>query len=1177
MKNFNLVLFATLALLLARPAAALVTTANPSGTTIIAGAAPISLTYTSAPLGMVTGVLPNGFCAQVNAGFIGGGVFNNPGAVCSGTFSDMVQPALNITTSPQVEALNYIDDNLADMLAIVGHGGRAWIVRSLLDNALTTAQAVVVPVRVYRSTAESITVMGEAATVNGVAGGVVPVRSNDSIGGFAANIFNTTYSLVSAPGLTGVTMNNSTGTIVIPANQTMGGAIAITYNVCQAVTQLANCVTGVANVNVTGVIPPVPPVVVIAGADSASFSSDGGSINILANDTVDGAPAASVPISVTLLNNGGLAGASIDGQNRFIVPVQTMGGVFVAFYQICERTQGACGFANITVTIIRPPIVAVNDVAALQTTGGRVDVLVNDRFNNLPASPANVSLAITNTGGLTGLSVSGADIVIPSAAPVGNTTISYQICERPGSANCASATLTLTITALPAVAVADAATIMSTGGTVNILANDLINGSTASAANASVSITNNAGLTALSLNQLAEIVVPANTTPGRYTIGYQLCERATTNCVSTTLNLLVLGNIVATDDSATLTTTGGAVAILLNDAVNQQAVNLAATDITLLSNGGLNVSLNQGQLIVANNIAAGSYMLRYQLCQRMTTNCATANVTITIQFPIMAGLSSVTLTGSGGVVNILDGATINGAAATASNIGITLTNNGGATGANLNQQLQLVVPAGLINNTYVIGYQLCQRGTTNCVTGSISVRINVAALRFGFSNARAALPPAGGMLNLLASLTIDGRSATITDVILTLISNANIANLVINSAGGLVVPAGLQGGAYQPKYRICQRQLPSNCSEATAFITITQSVTSVVSNRPPSVPGGGIQNTRVTIIGQSGAPITFNTLGNTSNVAGAVTDPLTFSNVKLVFGDNETGNVQAFYAADATFSNFGAQLNYSGSGVLRGRWEVVYPGDPLPTELDLFPEAGLPVSLRREQQRFFQLDRVQQFLSPIGRYFLTGPDPAKLPRNIPGQYLILLRVEATTGAGGVEGGGAAFAFPVLSYTVFQSDGLASSSKQRLQAKGANAAEFSSLGSIPRGAITLDSASLRPTAPGQGILGLGPKPITLMLPQTGARIPSDKSLDFSWVDLAANAGVKEYRFELTTASDKPLIIATIKPGESRYTAPPIVRDDVAANTLVRWRVVGLNEAGKVIAASQWRGVGLGGER
>ena len=95
------------------------------------------------------------------------------------------------------------------------------------------------------------------------------------------------------------------------------------------------------------------------------------------------------------------------------------------------------------------------------------------------------------------------------------------------------------------------------------------------------------------------------------------------------------------------------------------------------------------------------------------------------------------------------------------------------------------------------------------------------------------------------------------------------------------------------------------------------------------------------------------------------------------------------------------------------------------------PEASLPIEERGTQQRYTQLSRFNVFLPPGGRYVLQGPDPARLPRDAAGQYLVLLRVEASddrenisdlsavgAGAGAALGGAAAgFPLPALRYVV----------------------------------------------------------------------------------------------------------------------------------------------------------------
>ncbi len=111
--------------------------------------------------------------------------------------------------------------------------------------------------------------------------------------------------------------------------------------------------------------------------------------------------------------------------------------------------------------------------------------------------------------------------------------------------------------------------------------------------------------------------------------------------------------------------------------------------------------------------------------------------------------------------------------------------------------------------------------------------------------------------------------------------------------------------------------------------------------------------------------------------SGGARVPFSITSVRLlVAGDKPAPAV----ATGATLPQFGAQISYNGTGRLKGRWEVVLPGDPLPTQRDLLTEASLPLEERGLQRRYTQLERFDIFLQPNGRFFLPGPDPANFPK-----------------------------------------------------------------------------------------------------------------------------------------------------------------------------------------------------
>ncbi|MGD9906809.1 MAG: hypothetical protein AB7U83_25365 [Vicinamibacterales bacterium] len=230
-----------------------------------------------------------------------------------------------------------------------------------------------------------------------------------------------------------------------------------------------------------------------------------------------------------------------------------------------------------------------------------------------------------------------------------------------------------------------------------------------------------------------------------------------------------------------------------------------------------------------------------------------------------------------------------------------------------------------------------------------------------------------------------------------------------------------------------------------------------------------------------------------------------------------------------------ARISYNGTGRLRGRWEVVMPGEDLPTERDLLTEATLPREERGSQRRYTELGRFNLFLPPSTRPFtLPGPDPRRLPTGAEGFYYLLLRIEASddkegdsnlasAGAGpGVVNSGAVagFALPALRYVV----GGARSSTGDAAAPG----------------------DLRVLSPADGAVASG-------------------QVDLAWLELP-QADV--YRVEFAAPAGPPVLSALVPRGIGAYRLPPVLADRVPDGA-VRWRVVAIDAAGHELRASPGR--------
>jgi len=271
---------------------------------------------------------------------------------------------------------------------------------------------------------------------------------------------------------------------------------------------------------------------------------------------------------------------------------------------------------------------------------------------------------------------------------------------------------------------------------------------------------------------------------------------------------------------------------------------------------------------------------------------------------------------------------------------------------------------------------------------------------------------------------------------------------------------------------------------------------------------------------------------------GGARSPLALTEVKLSFA------VEApilFVKPGDRMPAIKAEIAYNGTGRLKGRWEAVLPGEELPEAKDLLTEATLPVEQRPTQRRYTQLGRFNHFLPPAGKTVLPGPDISRIPSQIQGPYLILLRVEASddkegdsnlsaagAGAGVVHSGAVAgFPLPVLRYFV---GGLPTA----VQAKGRLA------------------------------------PLT---PEDQAVVPTGTKVNLVWTETEAAALL---RVEVEDGLNQPLLSALLRPGMGIYALPSWIAEK-AAGAPIRWRVVALDAGGAVTEEGVWRSLKWGESR
>lgn len=262
--------------------------------------------------------------------------------------------------------------------------------------------------------------------------------------------------------------------------------------------------------------------------------------------------------------------------------------------------------------------------------------------------------------------------------------------------------------------------------------------------------------------------------------------------------------------------------------------------------------------------------------------------------------------------------------------------------------------------------------------------------------------------------------------------------------------------------------------------------------------------------------------------------PFSLTDVKLMFGKEETQIL--FAERGKPLPPVKADITYTGTGRLKGRWEVVLPGEELPDERDLLTEATLPFEERGLQKRYTQLSRFNVFLPPTGRYTLPGPDVTRLPMKVEGTYLLLLRIEASNDREGNSdlaavnagpdvvhsGAVAGFPLPVLRYVI---------------------------GGIGQG-TALAGATLQ-----------------LLTPRNDAALDARRPIDFTWI---AVPNASFYELEIQDADGKNILFAWLRSGLRSYRAPSWLKDKAEA---VRWRVIAKDQNGKAISDSGFRNLRL----
>jgi CshA-type fibril repeat protein len=294
----------------------------------------------------------------------------------------------------------------------------------------------------------------------GAAGNVLTDNGNgpDTLNGVAiTNPALITIAVTDPDGLTGVTIG-ADGTLTVPPGSTPG-AYQVAYEICEVANPL-NCATAIATVvvgagiqaqddNLTGT--PIDPV---AGGVAGNVLAGNGN----GADTLNGVAITDPTlITIAVTDPDGLTGVTIGADGTLTVPPGSAPGSYQVVYQICEVAAPAnCSTAIATVVVGAGIVAEDDDLTATPVAAGAGGIAGNvltdngngaDTLNGVDiTNPALVTIAVTNPGGLTGVTI-GADgaLTVPPGTVPGTYSVEYEICEVAAPANCATATATVLV------------------------------------------------------------------------------------------------------------------------------------------------------------------------------------------------------------------------------------------------------------------------------------------------------------------------------------------------------------------------------------------------------------------------------------------------------------------------------------------------------------------------------------------------------------------------------------------------------------------------------------------------------------------------------------------------------------------------------------------------------------
>ena len=670
----------------------------------------------------------------------------------------------------------------------------------------------------------------------------------------ASVTISTTTTLTNVPYIA-----TATGKVFLPAH-TPAGTYTLTYNLC-AKSAPYNC-SGVATVTV--IVNP-SPIKLQTTDDTFIHTTTTQTIvlgNILTNNSYNSqsVTTASVTISTTTALTNVPYIATVTGE--VFLPAHTPAGTYTLTYSLCAKSApyNCSEVATVTIIVNPSPIkLQTTDDTFIHTTTTQTivlgNILTNDSYNSQSVTTASVTISTTTP--LTNvpyIAIATGEVFLPAHTPAGTYTLTYSLCAKTPPYNCSEvATVTIIVSPSPIKLQTTDDTFSHTTTTQtivlgNILTNDNYNSQSVTTVSVTISTTTALTNSPYIATSTGEVLLPAHTLAGTYTLSYSLCAKvAPYNCSGVATVTVIVSpspiKLQTTDDTFSHTTTTQTIVlgnILTNDSYNTQSVTTASVTIsttTALTNVPY-IATQTGEVFLPAHTPAGTYTLTYSLCAKTAPyNCSEVTTVTVIVSPPLVIARDDTYTVTIGTTTITESIYSNDSIGeqTPNASLVNFQSIGGSKDSDnfyvlsVNLAGNVLIPQGTPTGTYTLQYHICDvKDSYNCATATITVMVTEI--------------PTPLIIARDDTYTVTIGTTTITESIYSndsigeQIPNTSLVNfqsiggskdsdnfyvLSVNLAGNVLIPQGTPIGTYTLEYRICDIHHQSNCDTAIVKVSIT--------------------------------------------------------------------------------------------------------------------------------------------------------------------------------------------------------------------------------------------------------------------------------------------------------------------------------------------------------------------